>query len=273
MHEKQWLVNTAYWKRGNTREPQNFTVISPFDYTLGMLDAKKSVKHGFDKNIMTNLVDNLCDSFGYDQEIMSEGMNVKRMGPRDRDEMNYKVQSYSERDLQHIVTLRTIPYEWENMDTRFEALKNMTFTDHCLKGSHKGRLCSMPEEACLEWNINKNEWEKRQYTSGNSKIYGEVADKHVIGTIMSLDLFPVFDERRFQELLPEVVYRINTTSKRKKRGKKWYAEDLDESLYPIVEKMGLPMMTEMFRLGQIKNTFKDVFYTRIKSYPETNYYK
>ncbi len=266
MHDLKWLNDTVYWKRGENLEPNDFTIVDGYDYFLGMLDPQRNVEYGFDKKTMKDLVKHLSDSFDYKQKNLWENKGVKRTGKEDKDEMHYLVHSYQE-DKDYQITLKTIPYEWNDMNTRLMALKNLDFIDHCPKGSYRGRICSMPKEACIEWGIKEDDWRERTFDKSKPKIYGYLADMHVVQVLKSLDLFPVFDERKFQALIPKAVNIIKETPKRKENGKKWYAEDLGKALRPVMDEMALPELSRWFRFSQIENMFKDKFYRKSDSFP------
>ena len=255
MHDLNWLKEgTVYWKR----EDGNFTVIPAADYVFGMMNPERNVKHGFDKWKMMDLLFELGESFDYDMNLMWDS-SIERMGSADKPEMNYLVQSWSRPDLRHVVTLFTIADEIDDKGVRIDSLRNLSYIDHCEKGIHTGRLCAMPYEACVEWGIPLSEWERRQYDSRLSKIRGPVMDRHVVSVVRNLNLYPVFDEARFQCILPKAVEIINDTPKRKKKGKKllWYHEDLDKSLKSVMDDMGFSILTTYYKMSDMSDRLKD----------------
>jgi len=265
MHDIDWLNDgTAYWKRDDGQ----FTVVPAAEYVLGMINPTRLVENNFDIYTLLSTLKDVSDSFGYDLDLVWD-VSVRRNGAQDEKEMNYFVSSSSKKGVNHVVTLYTIADETDDMRMRYRSLKNLEFIDHCESGQHKGRLCSMPFEACKPWYVTKDEWEKAQNDTTVKKKYGFKLDKHVVSTIRDLDLYPVFDERRFQTLLPAAIKTMNNTPKMKGKGKKkgWYMEDLDRSLKPILNAMGFRDLVNYYKFITIVERHEEKLFNLYNDFP------
>jgi len=240
MHEPDWLFKgTFFWKR----KDNIFKVVSGSSFFLGMLTPRREVeKFGFDKNVMKQLVELLCDNLRFDKELLWN-VSARYEGKYDNQrETNFLVESMEKMDLTYKTVLRDVPKKYDNIEIIMRSLRESNSFCLCGRGTEKDLICSMPYEACKSWDITKKEWEE---SLDIPKMYGEQVCKHIVRSYKVHGVYPVYNEQSFHLLLPEMIRDLNILSRKKPDFKE---KDMDVIIRPYMSKLGFGFAFRYFKI-------------------------